>query len=116
MQQLILILHVLAAVSLIALVLLQQGKGADMGAGFGGGASNTMFGSQGSLPFMMKLTGGLAAVFFITSLTLSYLAAPHHKATQEAPPVTSTQGAPVPNSVGQQPVSPVPAPVPKSGP
>jgi preprotein translocase subunit SecG len=73
MQQFILILHVLAAISLIALVLLQHGKGADMGASFGSGASNTMFGSQGALPFMVKLTAMLAAVFFATSLVLSYV-------------------------------------------
>jgi preprotein translocase subunit SecG len=73
MQQLILILHILAAISIIALVLLQHGKGADIGATFGSGASNTMFGSQGALPFMVKLTAVLAAVFFATSLTLSYV-------------------------------------------
>lgn len=79
MQQLILILHVLAAISLIALILLQHGKGADMGAGFGSGASNTMFGSQGALPFLVKLTALLAAVFFATSLLLSYAAAKQPK-------------------------------------
>ena len=74
MQSLILILHVLAAIAIIALVLLQHGRGADSGASFGSGASNTMFGSTGSVPFLMKLTGILAAVFFTTSISLSYLA------------------------------------------
>ncbi|MGE3919937.1 MAG: preprotein translocase subunit SecG [Gammaproteobacteria bacterium] len=78
MQQLILLFHVLLAVSLIALVLVQHGKGADMGAAFGSGASQTVFGSQGSTSFLLKLTGVIAALFFITSLVLTNLAA-HQK-------------------------------------
>lgn len=70
---LIMILHVLVSVALIILVLLQRGKGSEMGAAFGAGASGTMFGSQGSTPFMVKLVGGLAVVFFCTSLGLNYL-------------------------------------------
>lgn len=77
MQALILILHVLTAIAIIVLVLLQHGKGADVGAAFGSGASNTMFGSASALPFMVKLTGILAAIFFATSITLSHLAANH---------------------------------------
>ena len=73
MQQLILILHVLIAISLITLILLQHGKGADAGASFGGGSSNTMFGSIGPAPFLMKVTAILAALFFSTSLFLVYL-------------------------------------------
>jgi preprotein translocase subunit SecG len=76
MQQLILILHVIVAIGIIALVLLQHGKGADVGATFGSGASNTVFGSQGSLPFLMKLTVLLGAIFFMTSITLSYFSLP----------------------------------------
>lgn len=75
MQQFILVLHVLGSLALIALVLLQHGKGADIGANFGSGASNTMFGSQGALPFLVKITTLLAAVFFATSLSLSYITA-----------------------------------------
>lgn len=78
MQQLILTFHVLACVSLIILVLLQQGKGAEMGASFGSGASQTVFGSQGSGSFLLKITGGLAAIFFATSLILGYLASDAH--------------------------------------
>ena len=74
MQALILIVHVLVAVSVVTLVLIQHGKGADVGAAFGSGSANTMFGSQGHMPFLMKLTSVLAAIFFATSLTLSYLA------------------------------------------
>ena len=74
MQQLIVMLHILVAVAIIALVLLQHGKGADAGAAFGSGSSNTMFGSQGPTPFLVKLTAILATIFFITSLVLSYFA------------------------------------------
>ena len=80
MQQLILILHVLAAICLIVMILVQNGKGAGIGASFGSGASNTMFGSQGPLPFLAKLTGVLAAVFFATSLGLGYLVSKQVKA------------------------------------
>ncbi len=75
MQELILIIHILVAIAIIVLVLLQHGKGADLGATFGGGGSQTMFGSAGSMSFFMKLTSVLAAIFFATSLILGYLAA-----------------------------------------
>ena len=73
MYQLILIIHVVIALMLIGLVLIQHGKGADIGAAFGSGASNTVFGSQGTGGFLFKLTGGLALAFFTTSLILSYV-------------------------------------------
>ena len=66
------ILHILTSLSLIAIVLLQHGKGADMGATFGGGASQTVFGSRGAGNFLTKLTAGAAILFMVTSLTLSY--------------------------------------------
>ena len=66
--------HVLLALALIALILLQRGKGADAGAAFGAGASGTVFGSAGSGSFLSRLTGILAAAFFMTSLGLAYLA------------------------------------------
>ena len=71
---LILVAHVVIALALVALVLLQQGKGADAGAAFGSGASTTMFGSQGSASFLSRTTAVLATVFFLTSLTLAYFA------------------------------------------
>ncbi len=74
MYQLILFLHVLICIAIIALVLVQHGKGADIGASFGSGASNTVFGSQGSSSFLIKLTGFLAAAFFICCLVLGGLA------------------------------------------
>ena len=75
MQQLLLVLHVLIAVAIITLVLLQQGKGAEMGPAFGSSASQTLFGSQGSGSFLMKITALLAFLFFASSLTLGYMTA-----------------------------------------
>ena len=70
---LVLIIHVVACIGLVAFILLQQGKGADAGASFGGGASNTVFGSQGSANFLSRTSGVLATVFFITSVSLAVL-------------------------------------------
>ena len=78
METLILIFHVLVALAVIVLVLLQHGKGADMGAAFGSGSSGSLFGSSGSANFLSRATGVLAALFFITSLGLTYLSG--HKA------------------------------------
>ncbi|KIO48976.1 preprotein translocase subunit SecG [Nitrosospira sp. NpAV] len=73
METLIWVVHVLSAISVIVLVLLQHGKGADMGAAFGSGSSGSLFGASGSANFLSRTTGALAAVFFITSLGLTYL-------------------------------------------
>ena len=66
--------HIIAGISVIGLVLLQHGKGADMGAAFGSGASGSLFGATGSANFLSRATAALAAVFFLTSLGLSYIA------------------------------------------
>ncbi len=99
MYQLILMIHVIVAIVLIGLVLIQHGKGADIGAAFGSGASNTLFGSQGTGGFLFKLTGGLALTFFVTSLTLSYLVSMQYQnAEQQAIPQQSsvpTNSAPI---------------------
>lgn len=71
---LVLGIHILVGISVIGLVLIQHGKGADMGAAFGSGASGSLFGSSGSANFLSRATAVLAAVFFITSLSLSYIA------------------------------------------
>src|SRR5512140_640247 len=71
---LILTVHVLVALGIIFLVLLQHGKGADMGAAFGGGSSGSLFGATGSANFLSRTTAALAVVFFITSLGLGYIA------------------------------------------
>ena len=83
MQSLIILCHILLCFALIGLVLLQQGKGASAGAGFGAGASSTLFGSRGPASFLMKLTGGLAIGFFITSLWLGHEAASSSKAMNQ---------------------------------
>ncbi|MDH5181815.1 MAG: preprotein translocase subunit SecG [Gammaproteobacteria bacterium] len=72
-HNLLLVAHVLIAVSLIVLILVQQGKGADTGAAFGAGASGTVFGARGSASFLTRTTAILATLFFITSLSLAYL-------------------------------------------
>jgi preprotein translocase subunit SecG len=69
----LIIIHVIVCIALIMIVLLQTGKGADMGAAFGGGSSNTLFGSTGSSTFLGKLTTIAAVVFMMTSLGLAYL-------------------------------------------
>jgi preprotein translocase subunit SecG len=68
------VMHVLVALAIIGLVLLQHGKGADMGSGFGGGASGSLFGASGSANFLSRATAVLATVFFVLSLALAYLA------------------------------------------
>jgi len=67
--------HVLLAFFIIALVLMQRGKGAEAGAGFGSGASGTVFGARGTSTLFSKLTAVFAALFFVTSLTLAYIGA-----------------------------------------
>jgi len=74
MEQIILIVHIVLAISIIAFVLMQQGKGADAGASFGSGASQTVFGSAGSANFMSRFTAVLATAFFVTSLGLAIYA------------------------------------------
>ena len=73
MENLITVIHILAAAGVIGLVLLQHGKGADMGAAFGSGASGSLFGVSGSSNFMSKATAACVFVFFATSLTLAYM-------------------------------------------
>ena len=74
----IVVIQVLSALTIIGLVLLQHGKGADMGAAFGSGASGSLFGATGSSNFLSKSTGVAAAVFFIATLTLAYIGSNRH--------------------------------------
>ena len=69
-------LHITACFALVAIVLLQHGKGADIGAAFGGGSSNTVFGARGASNFLTKVTTGCVIVFMLTSITLSYFTGP----------------------------------------
>ena len=75
MQTILTIFHVFLAVGLIGLVLIQHGKGADMGAAFGSGASATVFGARGSASFLTRATAAMATLFFLTSMALAYYAA-----------------------------------------
>lgn len=101
----ILVLHILVALGVITLVLLQHGKGADMGAAFGSGASGSLFGATGSANFLSRTTAVLAAIFFVTSLSLAYIASNKPKTTgsvmQDAvtsEPVQIPASASVPNT------------------
>lgn len=109
MEQLIIIAHVLIALSIIALVLLQQGKGADMGASFGAGSSQTVFGPRGSASVLTRLTAVLVAAFFATSFALAIVA--KHKAT-----AAGEVSVPVPAAVHTAPKEAVPAPKPAQAP
>lgn len=109
MEQLIILLHVIVAVVLVVLIMMQQGKGAQVGASFGSGASQTLFGSQGSASFLMKITALFAALFLATSLGLGYLIA-HENRQQD--PLDALTAAAKPNVSKQQPVqNTAPAPV-----
>lgn len=75
MQTILTVSHLFLALGLVGLVLIQHGKGADMGAAFGSGASSTVFGSRGSGNFLSRATAALATLFFVTSMALAYFAA-----------------------------------------
>jgi len=119
-NQVILVVHVFLALGIIGLVLLQRGKGADAGAGFGAGASGTVFGARGSASAFSRATAILATLFFITSLTLAFLSGQQRRAevpeegliqrsapaeTQPADTVPAPQNAPAP-----APEQPAPTP------
>ncbi|MBA2660466.1 MAG: preprotein translocase subunit SecG [Nitrosospira sp.] len=106
METLIWVVHVLSAISVIVLVLLQHGKGADMGAAFGSGSSGSLFGASGSANFLSRMTGGLAALFFITSLGLTYLSS--HKTESGG---VMDKAIPVQSSKPAEPAPAVPAEV-----
>ncbi len=110
METVILILHVLVAVAMIGLILLQQGKGADMGASFGAGASQTVFGAAGSAGFLTKFTAVLAAIFFVTSLGLAVYARKNAEAAGLVllPGLEQVEAASAP--AGDVPVAPTTSP------
>ncbi|ABE29765.1 preprotein translocase, SecG subunit [Paraburkholderia xenovorans LB400] len=93
LKTLIIVVQLLSALGVIGLVLLQHGKGADMGAAFGSGASGSLFGATGSANFLSRTTAVLAAVFFITTLTLTYLGA--YRAKPSAGVLGAAVAAPV---------------------
>ncbi len=104
MYQVILLIHVFVAVCIIALVLVQQGKGATMGAAFGSGASQTIFGSRGSGSFLFRVTISFVAIFFVTSITLNYLATKASKSEKviTLPAIPVKKDLMVPQAVLQQ--------------
>jgi preprotein translocase subunit SecG len=116
----VIVVHVLVALAIIGLVLLQHGKGADMGSGFGGGASSSLFGATGSANFLSRATAVLATLFFLLSLALAYLATNRPRESgsvvdrvqqQPAPAakkddkkdVPAAVPAPAPDAAGQKP-------------
>jgi preprotein translocase subunit SecG len=110
LQTIVLVAHVGIALLIIGLVLLQRGKGADAGTGFGAGASGTVFGARGSATFFSRATGVLATLFFATSLALAYLA------TQQTAPQSLLETVPAPQSAAPPPATenvPAPAPAPE---
>ena len=118
METILVVVHLLLAIALVGLVLIQHGKGADMGAAFGSGASATVFGSAGAGSFLSRTTGILAALFFVTSLALAYFAMQKGekeslmKAEQAAPAAVEqpaqapAPAAPVPSDLPEVPETP----------
>ncbi|MGF6549814.1 preprotein translocase subunit SecG [Paraburkholderia youngii] len=125
LKTLIIVVQLLSALGVIGLVLLQHGKGADMGAAFGSGASGSLFGATGSANFLSRTTAVLAALFFATTLALTYFGAYHVKpsagvlgAAATAPIAASPASAPAAGSapVAASPAVPAsPASVPATG-
>jgi len=105
LESVVVVFHLLAALGVVVLVFLQQGKGADAGAAFGAGASATVFGSQGSSTFLSRFTAILAAVFFASSLGLGYFA-------KEQADAMGSQGLPSPAALEVAPEQPVVSDVP----
>lgn len=108
MEKLVLIIHSLAALAIIGLILLQQGKGAAAGASFGAGASQTVFGSEGSGNFFTRATWIIATIFFCTSFGLAVIAKNHSKVATQGLVVPAAQQQEVP-STSDVPASNVPA-------
>lgn len=100
------VVHVLVAMALVGLVLLQHGKGADMGAAFGSGASGSLFGASGSANFLSRTTAALAALFFLTSMSLTYFAGRSHAPVIAKPVALPVQPAAAPASPAATPNPP----------
>ncbi|HVS22099.1 MAG TPA: preprotein translocase subunit SecG [Gammaproteobacteria bacterium] len=103
LHSIVLVVHALVALMIIGLVLLQRGKGAEAGTGFGAGASGTVFGARGSANFLSHATGVLATLFFMTSLALAYLS------TQRTTPTSVLDSVPAQQAPAPQAPAPAPA-------
>ena len=99
----LIVLHVVVALAIIGLVLLQHGKGADMGSGFGGGASGSLFGATGSANFLSRTTAVLATLFFLLSLALAYVAT--HRTADDASVVDRVPAKAKPAAEAQKPAA-----------
>ncbi|WP_457667799.1 preprotein translocase subunit SecG [Thiolapillus sp.] len=120
MHTILVMVHLFLSIGLIGLILIQHGKGADAGAAFGSGASSTVFGAQGSANFLSRTTGVLALLFFVTSLTLAWMAmqTARDSGLMIDTPAVETQPIPaadsdlpvVPGTTGDSDVPVVPAP------
>jgi preprotein translocase subunit SecG len=112
-ETLVLVIHVLAALALVGLVLLQHGKGADVGAAFGSGASGSLFGASGSANFLSRTTAILAIVFFVTSLGLTFFSSrkTEHKGVMATQPAAPAQSLPaqIPPAAPAGQAAPAPA-------
>ena len=113
MTILFIIIHVIVCIALILIVLLQTGKGADMGAAFGGGSSQTLFGSTGASTFLSKATTMAAVVFMLTSLTLAYMSSHRTKSSimheQKTPIESKTQTGDIEKTIPAQDQDQIPA-------
>jgi len=107
-------LHVVIALGIIGLVLLQHGKGADMGSGFGGGASASLFGATGSANFLSRATAVLATMFFLSSLGLAYLATNKPRSGGVLDAVKKEASVPA-KPAAEKPAAPAPAPAAETG-
>ncbi|RLA07113.1 MAG: preprotein translocase subunit SecG [Gammaproteobacteria bacterium] len=117
MESIFLVIHVMLAISVIGLVLIQHGKGADAGAAFGSGASATVFGAKGATSFLTKLTTALAALFFASSLFLAYMATDRDviNSVTDKVGVDKTQDSDVPKPVVEDNKNTDLPPIPASG-
>jgi preprotein translocase subunit SecG len=119
---LLIVVQVLSAIAIIVLVLLQHGKGADMGAAFGGGASGSLFGATGSANFLSRSTAAVATVFFVATLALAYVGTAVKRPADEGgvmgtmPSPANTAPRDIPMPAAPQGASPAPAPAPAATP
>ncbi len=107
----VIVIHIIVCIALIMVVLLQTGKGADMGAAFGGGGSNTLFGATGASTFLSKMTTAAAVIFMLTSLILAYMATTQQNASSplKDQPVVETPTAPPAGEATPVPITAPPA-------
>lgn len=115
LESFLLILHVIVAIGICALVLLQHGKGADMGAAFGSGSSGSLFGAAGSANFLSRSTAVLATIFFVSSLGLTYLGSTRSTPVGVEKSIMDTQ-APKASDVPSAPTPPTSVPAQPSAP